>query len=97
MARLRVRRSPGVAVVRGGGAVELTFDLMPTAWLFRAGHRIRVSIAGADLGNFQLNPALCADEDPGTCLETTLDIHRGGATPSRVDLPVIPDNSGTGG
>ena len=81
----------------GGGAVELTFDLMPTAWLFRAGHRIRVSIAGADLGNFQLNPALCAEDDPDSCVETDLNVHRGRGTPSRIDLPVIPDRTGTGG
>jgi len=31
-----------------GKAVELAFDMMPTAYLFKAGHRIQVTIAGAD-------------------------------------------------
>lgn len=31
-----------------GTPVELSFDMMPTAYLFKAGHRIQVTIAGAD-------------------------------------------------
>jgi hypothetical protein len=78
------------APLAGGKVVELSFDLMPTAWLFRAEHKIRISIAGADLGNFQLNPALCPSGEKSSCAETTLQVHRGSVTPSRIVLPVIP-------
>jgi predicted acyl esterase len=78
----------------GGRVVELSFDLMPTAWFFRAGHKIRISIAGADLDNFELNPTLCPGNDPVGCAGTTLEVHRGAARPSRIDLPVIPDGDG---
>jgi len=77
------------AVFADGRVVDLRFDLIPTSWLFRAGHRIRISIAGADYGNFELNPALCTADDPNACDSTTLHIHRGAATPSRIELPVI--------
>jgi hypothetical protein len=33
--------------------VRLEFDLMPVSWVFKAGHRIRLSLAGADDGTFQ--------------------------------------------
>jgi predicted acyl esterase len=78
------------AVFAGGRIVDLRFDLMPTSWLFRAGHRIRISIAGADYGNFELNPALCSADDPTACNAARLHVHRGPATPSRIELPVIP-------
>ena len=52
-----------VAPFANGKVIELTIDLTPTSWYFPAGHRIRVSLAGADLGNFELNPTLCPDDD----------------------------------
>ena len=70
--------------------VELAFELMPTAWFFRPGHKIRISITGADVGNFELNPTLCPENKLAGCAETSLTIHRGPARPSRIDLPVIP-------
>ena len=73
-----------------GRVVELRFDLMPNAWLFQKGHKIRISIAGADYGNFEFNPELCQGELPDTCPKTNYYIHRGRATPSRIELPVIP-------
>jgi hypothetical protein len=50
---------------------------------------IRVSLAGADLGNFELNPTLCPDEDVDHCQATRLTVHRGAETPSAMNLPVI--------
>jgi uncharacterized protein len=72
----------------GGKVVQMRFDLMPVSWLFRKGHRIRIAVAGADTGNFELNPALCRDGKH--CDPTTLYLHRGGAASSAVELPVIP-------
>ena len=34
--------------LKPGEAVKLSFELMPTSYLFKAGHRIQLSIAGAD-------------------------------------------------
>ncbi len=41
------------APLAGGRTVRLEFDLMPVSWVFRAGHRIRLSLAGADDGSFE--------------------------------------------
>jgi uncharacterized protein len=66
-----------------GKSRSYELDLQPTAWLFRAGHRIRLSIAGADTPTFELHPSLKAEDPP----EWTLTM--GGA--SRLTLPEIPD------
>ena len=70
--------------------VNLRFDLQPTSWVFTEGHRIRISIAGADAGNFELHPDLCSTGVAGQCSATTLTLHRGTAYQSRIELPVIP-------
>ena len=75
----------------GGTVVELRFDLMPTAWVFRKGHRLRVAVAGADAGNFEMNPSLCSGNRPGDCPRTTISIKHTKAWPSRIELPVIPN------
>ncbi len=64
-----------------GGLEEVTFALLPTSVLFRAGHRIRIAIGGADADTFARVPA------EGTPVYT---IERGPAYPSHVVLPVIP-------
>ncbi|MEM7656110.1 MAG: CocE/NonD family hydrolase, partial [Bacteroidota bacterium] len=69
-----------------GKAVEMILDLLPTAWQFQAGSRIRLSIAGADAGNFEVNSYLCEGED---CPPTTYFIHRGGEKASKLVLPVL--------
>ena len=60
----------------------LTVDVDATGWRFAAGHRIRVSIAGADWPNVWPTPAP-ADPRPSTA---------GPDTPSRITLPVVPDD-----
>ena len=67
----------------GGKSRSYQLDLQPTAWVFRAGHRIRISLAGADAPTFELHPGLNAEDPP----EWTLAL--GGA--SRLVLPEIPD------
>src|SRR5690606_14041315 len=66
-----------------GRTVELVLDLMPTSWVFKKGHRLRLSITGADQPSFALHPDYENAEDP------TYYIHTGDV--SYVDLPVIPD------
>ncbi len=74
----------------GGKVISLRFDLMPTSWLFKKGHRIRLAVAGADTPDFEINPALSPENDPKKALETIVTMHRSDAFPSRIELPVIP-------
>ncbi len=70
--------------------ISMKMDLTPTSWLFQKGHKIRLSIAGADYGNFELHPTLCKDNQLENCVETEIVVHRGGELPSSVlTLPVI--------
>ncbi|WP_240355456.1 CocE/NonD family hydrolase [Mycobacterium bourgelatii] len=62
-----------------GEIAELTFDLLPTSYLFRAGHRIRVAIAGTDAHHFAILPG-----GP-----PTVRVYRSALHASRIDLPVI--------
>jgi hypothetical protein len=60
--------------------VELAFDLLPTSYIFKQGHRIRIRIACADNDNAQtpeLNPA------------PTVKVYRDAVRASYVVLPVI--------
>jgi putative CocE/NonD family hydrolase len=68
----------------GNRARDYELDLHPTAWVFRAGHRIRVSLAGADTPLFELHPEL----DPAVPLHWTLGL----GSRSRLTLPVIPSH-----
>ncbi len=63
-----------------GEAAAVSFRLWPIAALIRAGHRIRVAVAGADAGMFDPVPV---DGD------ATLTLYRGGADGSRIELPVV--------
>ncbi|MCW3125398.1 MAG: hypothetical protein JWO03_1056 [Bacteroidetes bacterium] len=60
-------------------AVQLTFDLLPISYQFKKGHRIQISIAGADTGHFNL-PSPQPSE---------FKISSGGVSPSYVELPVV--------
>ncbi len=70
--------------LQGGRARTYRLDLMPTSWLFRAGHRIRLSLAGADAPSFASHPAA------GT-VPPVWTVQRGAGL-SRLELPVIPSN-----
>ena len=62
--------------------VELQIDLMATAITIDEGHRLRLSIAGADTANHALYP------DPEGTDAPTVTIHRGGDDGSWLDVPV---------
>jgi uncharacterized protein len=70
-----------------GKAEPVTFDLLPTSVLFRAGDRIRLTIAAADPSSFQLLPP------DGKAIYR---IGRGPATPSLLLLPVVGSCSACG-
>jgi putative CocE/NonD family hydrolase len=62
-----------------GEIAELVVDLLPTSFLFRAGHRIRIAVAGADSSHFAVLPGA----------PPTVRVHRSRLHASRIDLPVI--------
>ncbi|NLX11554.1 MAG: CocE/NonD family hydrolase [Chloroflexi bacterium] len=64
-----------------GEPVELVFDLHPTANIFDAGHRIRITITGADTDTYGTSKL---DPPP------TVTIYRSADYPSHIVLPVIP-------
>lgn len=64
-----------------GEPVDLEFDLLPTSKLFRAGHRIRLTLMGADNGNFMT---------PVTLPPPTWTVYLGGPDGSVLTLPVVP-------
>lgn len=75
-----------------GKVAEIVTALYPTAWLFKKGHSVRLSIAAADWPTFSLHPALAPSnrpDGPGTIVPT-ITIHRGGGRASFVELPVVP-------
>ncbi len=63
-----------------GEAASVSFDLLPTSYLFRAGHALRISIAACDSDHFTRIP------DGRPPLMTFL---RGGEMASKITLPVI--------
>lgn len=79
-------------IFSGGTTVELVIDLLPTSWIFRAGHAIRLSVACANWPDFALNPVLSPQNDPGAPSNRLASIYlkRGLPHPSALDLPIIP-------
>jgi putative CocE/NonD family hydrolase len=61
--------------------LELTFELLPIAYLWRRGHRIRLALGCSDADHFA---------PPGA--EGTMRVHHGPRYPSRIVLPVIHTN-----
>ena len=62
-----------------GQPVQLEFEMMPTSWLFRPGHRIQITVTGSDHRERLRDPAA-----------TTITLYGDKAHPARVTLPVIP-------
>ncbi|MEO8452837.1 MAG: CocE/NonD family hydrolase [Gemmatimonadota bacterium] len=63
-----------------GQVAELDFDLLPTATVFNAGHRLRLTITGADTDN---------TEKPPVRGRPTIQIYRGADHASEIMLPVM--------
>jgi putative CocE/NonD family hydrolase len=75
----RSYRRADAAPMEPGQVTELVFDLLPTSYLFRAGHRLRLALAGADRDHFFIAPG----EPP------LHRFYRDKDRPSRIDLPVM--------
>lgn len=67
------------APVAPGEVVHVEVELFPLSWVFGAGHRVRLSLAGGDADNFLRVP------ERG---DLRLEVHRGADHPSRLVLPV---------
>ncbi len=79
-------------IFAGGNIVELVFDLMPTSWVFKKGHHIRVSIACADWPTFALHPKLSPANNPDDPenIVPTITVYHTADYLSYIELPVIP-------
>ena len=65
----------------GGAPLNLKLDLLPTSYVFGAGHRIRINITCADRDNARVTAANPPAE---------LTLYTGGSHASLIQLPVIP-------
>ena len=65
-----------------GQVYELAIDIDCTGWVFAAGHRIRLDVASADYPNVWPTP-----------YNGTNRLYHGGASPSRLVLPVVPTDA----
>jgi uncharacterized protein len=74
-----------------GKVVRLKLDMMPTAWLFRKGHHIRLSLAAADWPSFALHPGLSPANNPASARAPVWAVHRGAGL-SAITLPVVPQS-----
>lgn len=79
-------RKADAAPLVPGVATTLEFELEPTSYVFRRGHRIRVALAGADADHFTPVPA----ESP---TPVTVEFLRSSRHASFVVLPVVPRGS----
>ncbi|MFH1176191.1 MAG: CocE/NonD family hydrolase, partial [Acidobacteriota bacterium] len=72
-----------------GEPVELAVDLWSTAYVFNAGHRIRIDVSGANFPRFEVNPNTGLDLNlPDAGIVAHPQILFGPETPSRIELPV---------
>jgi uncharacterized protein len=78
------------ALLTPGETVEYRISLRPTSNEFQPGHRIRLDITSSDFPNYDRNHNTAADQNADAQLEiATQTVHHGGATASRLLLPVI--------
>ena len=80
-------------VFADGKPVNLTIDLHPTSWVFKNGHKIRLSIACSDYPTFRLHPQLAPGNDPENPnnIVPTITVLFGNGYDSFLELPVIPE------
>jgi hypothetical protein len=71
-------RRADASPVDAGETATARFDLLPVSYRFARGHAIRIAVTGADADHFA--PIYRGGE--------TLVVRRGGADPSRIELPV---------
>lgn len=67
-------RQADVAPLRAGETVEMKFALLPMSYVFKAGHRIRLTLSFSD---------------PVNGASQTVTVHEGGRNASQITLPVV--------
>ena len=80
-------------VFADGKPVNLTIDLHPTSWVFKNGHKIRLSIACSDYPTFRLHQQLAPGNDPENPnnIVPAITVLFGKGYDSFLELPVIPE------
>ncbi len=68
--------------MKPGEIYELKVPMLPTGWVLKPGHRLRVAVSSSDFPNIWPTPEKARNR-----------IYRGGRYPSRVVLPVVPQSS----
>src|SRR5262249_52186194 len=90
--RLRYRDSwETPSVMRDGAVYQVSIPLFPVANLFKAGHRLRLDIAGSKFPHFDVNPN--SGEPEGSFerpRRATTRIFADVGRPSHLVLPIIP-------
>ena len=67
-------RQADVAPLKAGETVELKFALLPMSYVFKAGHRIRLTLSFSD---------------PASGAVQTVTVHEGGKSASQIRLPIV--------
>jgi uncharacterized protein len=92
MVRCRYRDSlEKPALLKPGEITRLVIRLNPTSNRFLPGHRLRLDITSSDFPNYDRNHNTAGDQNSDAQLVTARQtIHHGGATASRLTVPVLP-------
>ncbi len=79
-------------VFAGGKVAEVVTALYPTAWRFKRGHSIRLTVESADWPTFELHPKLSPSNRPDAPdnVIPNVTVYQGGARASYVELPIVP-------
>jgi len=64
-----------------GEICELRIPMLPTGWVLKPGHRLRLAVSSADFPNLWPTPERARNS-----------VYHGGSHPSRVILPVVPNS-----
>lgn len=78
-------------LLEDGEIAEVTVEVFPTAALLRAGHRLRLDLAGSRFPHFDVNPNTGAAEGvPGPGRVAHTEIFTDDARPSQLEISVLP-------
>lgn len=94
--RCRYREAPDAPRLLAPGEVaEIVIEPMPTANLFKAGHRIRLDISSSNFPRFDVNPNTGAPEgEDGPRVKALNRVHLGAPGASHIVLPLAPRGPG---
>jgi uncharacterized protein len=92
-----IRLSPGKIAPEADGTTRVLIELWPTAWVFRAGHRVRLQVSSGAHPRYARNPG--SDEPLAsavTLVKADQEIFHDAEHPSAVVLPVTSSASPSG-